>query len=141
MLGASPAGEKGWHCSCLFVPSWHEGKPGHGFSLGTALLLFFGWPQLQSWTSLCGGAGAGSRTQKMENAQAAATPHGKCLGSTEHCPVPEIPLCQEIPQPAGTTGQGHRDAGVLKWEGKQNKHGKHLCAPKICLQLNHKMLL
>lgn len=54
-----------------------------------------------------------------------------------------VPRARSSPLLAvGTAGEGQSGC----WRGaeqeeKKNKHGKHLCAPKICLQLNHKMLI
>lgn len=50
-------------------------------------------------------------------------------------------LCQEFPL-AVCRDSWRRAEWVLGLSRRgKNKHGKHLCAPKICLQLNHKMLV
>lgn len=108
-------------CSCLPGSS---GSWSMAFPSGTALFLCFGWLQFQAWTSLCRDAGAAPGTWK---------PPGPAQSST---------LCQEFPLAACGDSWARVEwaLGRLSRRGK-NKHGKHLCAPKICLQLDHKMLI
>ena len=112
-----------------FLPQLcQSGSWSMGFPSVTALVLFCGWPWVRMQTSPSSSRAQWCRSshQHMET----ITPTAK------QCPMPEFPitLCRD------SWGRAERVLWRLSGRRK-SKHGKRLCAPKICLELNHKMLI
>lgn len=110
-----------------FLPQPRQsGSRSTGFPSATALVLFHGWWCVQTYTSP-----GSSRVQWYRSSHQ----HMETITLTaKWCPTARS---SSSPSSGGRTGQ------VLGWlsRRRKSKHLKYPCAPKVCLELNHKMLI
>lgn len=107
-----------------FPPQLHQSRNrSMGFHLVTALVLFCGLPWARTQTSPSSSRAQATGVWKPSHPQSSA-------------------LCQEFPVAVfrDSWGRAKRVLGQLSgW--RKSKQGKHPCAPQICLELNHKILI